>query len=101
MTIRNYVKLRAFLARVGGWVFVVAILVVVLGYARQLSFSRRSAFFYVVGAVALVVVGFLWVLERQLIRCPRCDGSLYTLVSIGRANSCPHCGVSFDEAYRP
>jgi DNA-directed RNA polymerase subunit RPC12/RpoP len=98
VTIRDHLKLRAFLARVGGWVCVVALLTVAF---RYLKLSWGPYGLYAV-AGALAIGGLLWVLEQQLVRCPRCNGSLtrlYTQISLGRANSCPHCGTSFDEPY--
>lgn len=98
MTIRAYLRLRALLARVGGWVILVAIFTAAFRYAK-LSWGPYGL--YAV-AGALAIGGFLWVLEQQLVRCPRCDGSLtrlHTQISLGHANSCPHCGVSFDEPF--
>jgi DNA-directed RNA polymerase subunit RPC12/RpoP len=86
-------------ARVGGWVCLVLIFVVAFRYLK-LSWGPYGLY-AVIGAIS--AGGFVWMLQQQLARCPRCNGSLlrlYTQISLGRANSCPHCGASFDEPYR-
>jgi hypothetical protein len=99
MTIRDYLRRRQLLARWVGWGFLVLIPTGMWSLARP---SVGPYGLYIV-ASAVVAVAFLWVVQQQLVRCPRCGGSLirlYTQISFGDVRSCPHCHASFEEPYR-
>jgi DNA-directed RNA polymerase subunit RPC12/RpoP len=95
MTIRDYLKRREFLAKIAGWGCGVAAFYVAFRYFRD---SSRPYAVYGC-AIGLACIAVFW-LQQQLVRCPRCSGSLlrlYTQISFGDVQACPHCRASFDE----
>ena len=99
MTIRDYLRRRELLARWVGW----TCLVLILAGTWSLASPRVGPYGLYLVASAVVAIAFLWVVQQQLVRCPRCSGSLirlYTQISFGDVTSCPHCSAGFEEPYR-
>jgi hypothetical protein len=98
VTIRDYLRRRELLARWIGW----SCLALILTGTWSLTRPNVGPYgLYLVGSLA-AALAFLWVVQQQLVRCPRCGGSLirlYTQISFGDVQSCPHCHASFEELY--
>src|ERR1700733_2376667 len=98
MTIREYLTKRVWLLRAVrfGWA------VVPLSLIFLFPQSARPHVLYLIGPayIAMLAVS-LWIMRQT--RCPLCQGSLSEFTKkpmparFGFSDSCPHCGVSFDE----
>jgi hypothetical protein len=99
VTIREYLRTRAVLARVIGWVVCVALLFAVFSYRLH---NWGSYGLYVVVWFA-AMVGLLSLPQHQLVRFPRCQTDLanqFLSINTSKTQNCPQCGVRFDEPYR-
>jgi predicted RNA-binding Zn-ribbon protein involved in translation (DUF1610 family) len=96
----SYLARRKFIARLGGWAVVVAIMGV---FFRLQRIGYIAPYYLDRAALVVIAIALIFAIDAALTRCPKC-GALLALrapssFSKSYTGACPQCGASFDEPW--